>query len=561
MDSEEGEQLEEGIETKEPRADDAMKWYRRPYLCVLLIFFACAVVAAIAIPVALSTRRDAAKETSGNNPAVSLRTESPSVPTPTTVTPNPTVSPTWFPTSTEFPSATLTPEQIACYFLQLRSLTECRATAKIPFCGLENLNSPNMSCSFVYYERPWGARTIPSEIGLLTQLTELTLSYFQLTGTIPSTLPNLTKLTSLGMSGNKLKGTIPSSLSRLSQLRQLDLSHNLLTGSIPPSLSRLSRLNQLGFSDNVLTGTIPSSLSRLTQLWSLDVDANSLTGEVPSSLSDLTGLDSLNFAGNSLNGTILPSLCSSIAFDLLIDCDEIACDCCKDDFYGACPSGSPTSTESPSVPTPALTPEQIACNFLQLTSLAECRATARIPFCGFEYLNVRCGFGNYSPNGARTIPSEIGLLTQLTELVLSTFQLTGTIPSTLSDLTKLNFLSLIGNKLNGTIPSSLSRLSQLQQLDFSDNLLTGSIPSSLSGLTQLQFLNLNTNSLTGEVPSTLSDVTELLYLNLVANSLNGTILPGLCSIGDSSSSDSFKVLIDCGEIACDCCVDDFYGAC
>jgi Leucine-rich repeat (LRR) protein len=549
MDSEEGKQLEEGIETREPRADDAMKWYRRPYLCVLLILFACAVVAAIAIPVALSTRREAAKETSG---------------TPTAVTPNPTVSPTWLPTSTNSPSVYLTPEQIACNFLQLRSLTKCRATAKIPFCGLENLNSPNMSCSFIYYTNPWGARTIPSEIGLLTQLTELSLSAFQLTGTIPSTLPNLTKLTSLVMSGNKLKGTIPSSLTRLSQLRQLDLSHNLLTGSIPPSLSRLSQLNQLGFSDNFLIGSIPSSLSRLTKMQYLDFDANSLTGEVPSSLSNLTGLESLNLAGNSLNGTILPSLCSSVvhvAFDLRIDCDEIACDCCKDEFYGACPSGSPTSTESPSVPTPALTPEEIACNFLQLSSLEECRATAKIPFCGYEYLNspnLSCSFSNYMPNGARTIPSEIGLLTQLTELVLFDFQLTGTIPSTLSDLTKLSHLSVYGNKLNGTIPSSVSRLSQLQQLDFSNNLLSGSIPSSFSGLTQLHALSLSSNSLTGEVPSSLSDVTELLFLNLAGNSLNGTILSALCSIGGRSS---LEVLIDCGEIACDCCFDDYYGAC
>ncbi|KAI2499223.1 hypothetical protein MHU86_15264 [Fragilaria crotonensis] len=382
MANEEGEQLEEGVQTKVPRADDTTKWYHRPYVWVLLVLLSFAVVAAIAVPVALSTRRDAVNEASSNSP---------------------TLSPTLFPTSSNSPTPALTPEQTACNFLQLTSLVECRATAKIPFCGFENLNSPNMSCSFGYYERPWGARTIPSEIGLLTQLTELVLSAFQLTGTIPSTLAKLTMLTQLTVSGSKLYGSIPSSLSRLSQLQQLDLSHNHLTGSIP------------------------SSLSRLTQLQYLDLNTNSLSGSIPSSLSNLTKLQSLNLAGNLLNGTIFPSLCSSVSFRLQIDCDEIVCDCCYDDFYGACPSGSPSSTPSPSAPTPTLTPEEIACNFLQLTSLTECRATAKIPYCGLEYLNspnMSCGFDNYVPNGGRTIPSEIGLLTQLTELVLTAFQLT-----------------------------------------------------------------------------------------------------------------------------------------
>ncbi|KAI2499234.1 hypothetical protein MHU86_15275 [Fragilaria crotonensis] len=521
MANEEGEQLEEGIQTKVPRADDTTKWYRRPYVWVLLVLLSFAVVAAIAVPVALSARRGATNEASGNNP---------------------TVSPTWFATSTDSPTPAWTPEEIACNFLQITSLAECRATAKIPFCGFEHLNSPNWSCGFVSYERPWGARTIPSEIGLLTQLTELVLSAFQLTGTVPSTLPKLTMLTHLTMSGNKLNGTIPSSFSRLSQLQQLDLSHNHLTGSIP------------------------SSLSRLTQLQYMDFDTNSLSGSIPSFLSNLTKLQSLNLAGNSLNGTISPSLCSSGALRLQIDCDEIVCDCCYDDFYGACPSGSPSSTPSPSAPTPSLTPEEIACNFLQLTSLTECRATAKIAYCGLEYMNsppMSCGFGfdNYVPNGGRTIPSEIGLLTQLTELVLAAFQLTGTIPSTLSNLTMLTLLTIPGNKLDGTIPSSLASLSQLQELDLSDNLLTGSIPSSLSGLTQLGYLSLNSNALTGEVPSSLSDIPFLWHMHLYGNSLNGTILPSLCPILDGTSFTEFKLLIDCGEIACGCCYDDYYGAC
>ena len=443
MVTEKEEQLEGGIQTTAPIGDVTTKWYRRPYLWALLILFAGAVVAAIAIPVALSTRAENALQATGNSPTMSP-SESPSE------------SPTWIwsPTSSESPSAptaALTPEQIACDFLQVTNLRECRATAQIPFCGMENLNSPYVGCTFLKHVGwNWGARTIPSEIGLLTQLTQLALNNFQMTGTIPSTLSNLTKLTSLDMSSNKLKGTIPSSLSSLTQLQTLYIYHNLLTGSVP------------------------SYLSMLTQLSYLDLHSNSLTGEIPSSFSNLTKLQTVNFARNLLNGTILPSLCSITNNFLIIDCDEIACDCCHDDFDGACPTGSPTSSESPSAPTPALTPEQIACDFLYV-NLTECRATATIPFCGFEYLNSQytsCeSFDNYIPNGARTIPSEIGVLTHLTELNLYYFQLTGTIPSTLSNLTLLTSLRVQGNKLSGTIPSSLSRLTQLQKLVFSDNRL------------------------------------------------------------------------------------------
>lgn len=128
------------------------------------------------------------------------------------------------------------------------------------------------------------------------------------------------------------------------------------------------------------------------------------------------------------------------------------------------PSSTTTASASPS-PTPApfspLTPEQIACNFLSLPSLADCRAAASI-------------VGRSSINGT-TIPSELGLLTQqLTHLSLFSKGLTGTIPQSLALLTQLSFLSFYNNALSGTIPSSFSSLTQLTGLWTLEYILTNS---------------------------------------------------------------------------------------
>ena len=58
-----------------------------------------------------------------------------------------------------------------------------------------------------------------------------------------------------------------------------------------------------------------------------------------------------------------------------------------------------------------------------------------------------------------TIPSTLGLLTQLTSLDLFDNELTGTIPLTLGFLTQLDYLELYDNQFNGTIPSALCSIS------------------------------------------------------------------------------------------------------
>jgi len=77
------------------------------------------------------------------------------------------------------------------------------------------------------------------------------------------------------------------------------------------------------------------------------------------------------------------------------------------------------------------------------------------------------------------IPPEIGNLTNLRELNLTSNQLTGEIPPEIGNLTNLEYLSLWDNQLSGEIPSEIGNLINLRKLYLSRNQLTGEIPEEI----------------------------------------------------------------------------------
>jgi Leucine Rich Repeat len=70
----------------------------------------------------------------------------------------------------------------------------------------------------------------------------LELSNLSLSGTISADLGLLSDLIHLDMSFNSLKGTLPESIECWSQLTHLDLSFNSLKGTLPESIKRWSQL-------------------------------------------------------------------------------------------------------------------------------------------------------------------------------------------------------------------------------------------------------------------------------------------------------------------------------
>ena len=135
------------------------------------------------------------------------------------------------------------------------------------------------------------------------------------------------------------------------------------------------------------------------------------------------------------------------------------------------------------------------------------------------------------------LPSELGNLTNLISLFLSTNELIGAIPSELGNLTNVIELTLYQNKLTGAIPTELGSLTNLISLDLSVNKLTGAIPTEFGSLTNLISLDLSSNQLTRAIPTELGSLTNLLFLDLSVNKLTGAIPNELGSLTNLTSFD------------------------
>jgi hypothetical protein len=135
------------------------------------------------------------------------------------------------------------------------------------------------------------------------------------------------------------------------------------------------------------------------------------------------------------------------------------------------------------------------------------------------------------------LPSELGLLEHLSEVVMSTINIQGSIPSYIFTIfTNLETIDWSYNNLTGSLPSDLFvKLTSLSHLTLQNNSLTGSLPADWSGMTNLLTLRLDDNQLTGTIPPQLgpqvaSSTGGLLpfgfgtyTLSLGGNSLTGTL--------------------------------------
>ena len=149
------------------------------------------------------------------------------------------------------------------------------------------------------------------------RIVEFNLYNNRLTGSIPPELGKLSALTALKLSYNQLTGPIPPELGNLSALSLLNLGHNALTGSLPPELKKLSRLNTLHLFGNALTGPIPPELGNLSALQGLSLSGNKLRGPIPPELGNLSALTDLYLSRNQLTGPIPPELGNLSALQVL----------------------------------------------------------------------------------------------------------------------------------------------------------------------------------------------------------------------------------------------------
>ncbi len=92
----------------------------------------------------------------------------------------------------------------------------------------------------------------------------------------------------LYLGSNSLSGTLPSELGSLSNLQDLSLEENSLSGTLPSELGSLSNLQVLNLDRNSLSGTLPSELGSLSNLQYLWLESNDFRGTIPNSINALS---------------------------------------------------------------------------------------------------------------------------------------------------------------------------------------------------------------------------------------------------------------------------------
>uniref|UniRef100_A0ACD5XRF8 Uncharacterized protein n=1 Tax=Avena sativa TaxID=4498 RepID=A0ACD5XRF8_AVESA len=146
-----------------------------------------------------------------------------------------------------------------------------------------------------------------------------------------------------------------------------------------------------------------------------------------------------------------------------------------------------------------------------------------------QYLNL-----SYNKDLGGSLPSTIGSLSNLQNLILVGCRFTGEIPTEIGQLSNLIFLSLNSNRFSGRIPPSLGGLTKLYWFDLADNKLTGGLPVydgtnlGLDNLTNTKHFHFGVNQLSGTIPTQIfnSNMT-LIHLLIDNNNFSGRIPPTL----------------------------------
>ncbi|KAM0917443.1 hypothetical protein ACQ4PT_009514 [Festuca glaucescens] len=342
------------------------------------------------------------------------------------------------------------------------------------------------------------------DFSALRTLTSLDLSHNELTGSIPSSMGLLTELDTMLLHANKIRCSIPPAFANLTKLRFLILQENQLSGEIPRQIGKLSNLVSLNLSSNHLVGTIPCEVGHLEHLVELDLSQNVFSGLVsfcPLNSSIQNSMD--DFPSQHVPKVNLGNL-SSVPTNFWNLSKLAALHLHRNQLSGQIPLelGDLVNLEDLRLSYNTLT-GSIPIHLGNLTNLS-------ILYLGQNHLRGK-------------VPRELGYLVNMQDLQLALNNLTGPIPNSLGNLTKLTFLNLNFNHLSGHIPQELGKLMNLEMFGVSRNNLSGDLPSGLCAGGKLQFFTADGNNLVGPLPTSLLTCKSLVKVRLEGNHLEGDI--------------------------------------
>ncbi|KAK9286827.1 hypothetical protein L1049_015232 [Liquidambar formosana] len=352
---------------------------------------------------------------------------------------------------------------------------------------------------------------LSGDIEGLSELQSLDLSYNKgLTGSLPSQIGSLTNLSNLILVGCSFSGLIPDMFGSLKQLTYLSLNSNRFIGKIPPSIGNLSNLYWLDLAENQLTGTIPVSnkvapgLDMLVHARHFHFGKNQLSGTIPSQLfSSNMSLIHVLFEMNRLNGSIPSTL------GLVQSLEVVRLD--RNFLSGPVPSNLNNLT-----------------NVSQLF-LSNNKLTGPVPnLTGMNLLHSV----DMSNNSFDTsdVPQWFLTSQSLTTLIMEKTQLQGKVPEALFSLPNLQTVVLRNNQLNGTLDIGTSRSNYLQLIDLQANFI--------DDYRETESLNIELilvgNPVCEEtnVPEKYCKVSQT---NLIYSTDQNNCMPVLCSSGQISS--------------------------
>ena len=117
---------------------------------------------------------------------------------------------------------------------------------------------------------------LPTELGRCLSLVGLELQLTELGGrTVPTELGNLSEMRVFRLESAQLVGQVPTQVGRLN-LDGLLLGDNHFAGRLPTQVGQLSLTTKLTLLDNEITGGIPSQLCRIPRLQHVSLDVNSV---------------------------------------------------------------------------------------------------------------------------------------------------------------------------------------------------------------------------------------------------------------------------------------------